>query len=615
MDPAAVKAHLERVVSSETFSRSARARELLRYVVEEALAGRGDAINSKTIAQDVFGRDETFDASTDPLVRVQMGRTRATLGSYYEKHPDAEMRITIPKGAYKPVFVPGTDETGADAVSTSEAGDAPVDAESKPARARLDAPTPTPLGTLPTDLGDRFAERPAPGASRRRRLRFGPAYLGAAALVALLLAVAVPLLRGGEGPGRGRDYPVVVVRPFENMTGEATNEGFEKGFQRQIASDLQRFRTVRIAIEDEPQEAIPPPKNGVQTRGPAVMPDYAVSGSILSVVGELDVVLNLTELATGEVVMRERLRRQAGDGTYYDLLAELSSRATGRLLGAGGGVEEAERSRQVAAMGLPTAAEVPAFRCLVLFDEMTNAKSPQSVRGAYDCLTTALANGEQDASLMAALAWTITLAAPEAGQVELGPWADELTIAQGHALAARAVAIAPGNDVAHQQLGIIEWRQGEKTNAISSLRRAVALNPGNPGHLADLALFLGFTGEWPESKRLVARALERSGNPPSWYEMPLFYRALIRGDAKEARRVAARNAEGGDPYADIYRLAAAVMVGDADEVAALRPVVEAIATRNGGDPLRAARPWIRSDEVLGALEDRLAEAGIEITAS
>ena len=75
---------LGRILSSETFKRSERARSLLAYLVEREQAGEADRLKGYAIAVDVFGRDEEFDSSTDAVVRVQAGRLRELLGHYYE---------------------------------------------------------------------------------------------------------------------------------------------------------------------------------------------------------------------------------------------------------------------------------------------------------------------------------------------------------------------------------------------------------------------------------------------------------------------------------------------------------------------------------------------------
>ncbi|TIW45138.1 MAG: hypothetical protein E5V61_15670, partial [Mesorhizobium sp.] len=97
----AVRETLERLLASETFGRSERARKLLRYLVEREQAGEADRLKGFSIAMDVFGRDGDFDPSTDAVVRVQAGRLRELLQQYFANEGVAEpVRIAIPRGGY-----------------------------------------------------------------------------------------------------------------------------------------------------------------------------------------------------------------------------------------------------------------------------------------------------------------------------------------------------------------------------------------------------------------------------------------------------------------------------------------------------------------------------------
>jgi len=101
----AVRETLERLLASETFGRSERARRLLRYLVEREQAGEGDRLKGVSIAMDVFGKDGDFDASTDAVVRVQAGRLRELLEQYFANEGVAEpVRIAIPRGGYVPSY-------------------------------------------------------------------------------------------------------------------------------------------------------------------------------------------------------------------------------------------------------------------------------------------------------------------------------------------------------------------------------------------------------------------------------------------------------------------------------------------------------------------------------
>jgi TolB-like protein len=104
-DATEVAAELDRVLRSQCFEQSDRAKAFLRFVVEETLAGRGDRLKGYTIGVEVFGRSKDFDAQSDPLVRVEAGRIRRRLAEYYgtegARNP---LRIELARGAYTPQF-------------------------------------------------------------------------------------------------------------------------------------------------------------------------------------------------------------------------------------------------------------------------------------------------------------------------------------------------------------------------------------------------------------------------------------------------------------------------------------------------------------------------------
>jgi len=75
----------------------------LEYIVNEALAGRGERLKGYNVALAVFDRAETFDSNIDPIVRLEAGRLRDRLREYYETDGQNDpIRIDLPKGSYTP---------------------------------------------------------------------------------------------------------------------------------------------------------------------------------------------------------------------------------------------------------------------------------------------------------------------------------------------------------------------------------------------------------------------------------------------------------------------------------------------------------------------------------
>ena len=104
LDHAAVIGQLERILASSDFDASPRSRALVRFLVEETLAGRSEELTQTAIATRVLGRREDFDPTVDPIVRIQAGRLRRSLERYYLLAGAADpVRIELPRGAYVPV--------------------------------------------------------------------------------------------------------------------------------------------------------------------------------------------------------------------------------------------------------------------------------------------------------------------------------------------------------------------------------------------------------------------------------------------------------------------------------------------------------------------------------
>src|SRR5690242_10291835 len=100
-----IRQQLERVLTSATFREAGRLRRFLEFIVTETISGRADQLKEYVVGLQVFDRKEGFDPRTDPIVRGQARRLRASLERYYREEGNAdELLIDLPKGGYTPVF-------------------------------------------------------------------------------------------------------------------------------------------------------------------------------------------------------------------------------------------------------------------------------------------------------------------------------------------------------------------------------------------------------------------------------------------------------------------------------------------------------------------------------
>lgn len=100
-----IRLQLDRILGSPTFQQVDRLKRFLRFITLEAVNGRSDQLKEYVIGVQVFGKEDSFDPRTDPIVRVQARRLRARLVSYYrDEGRDDDIVIELPKGGYAPAF-------------------------------------------------------------------------------------------------------------------------------------------------------------------------------------------------------------------------------------------------------------------------------------------------------------------------------------------------------------------------------------------------------------------------------------------------------------------------------------------------------------------------------
>ncbi|KRB86415.1 hypothetical protein ASE00_06820 [Sphingomonas sp. Root710] len=102
-----MRRELQSVIASPDFARAPIMKRLLSFLVGETAAGRGDQLKAYSVAVDGLGRAPDYDARADSYPRVQVGRLRRMLDSYYNVTPPVDgLRLTIPSGRYRVALQP-----------------------------------------------------------------------------------------------------------------------------------------------------------------------------------------------------------------------------------------------------------------------------------------------------------------------------------------------------------------------------------------------------------------------------------------------------------------------------------------------------------------------------
>jgi tetratricopeptide (TPR) repeat protein len=100
---------LARVLSSHCFAGATRIRDMLAFLVQEAIAGRGARLKEYVIGVEVLDRGADFDPRVDTNVRTEAWRLRSRLERYYSgEGADNPLRIALPRRSFVPLLQPRT---------------------------------------------------------------------------------------------------------------------------------------------------------------------------------------------------------------------------------------------------------------------------------------------------------------------------------------------------------------------------------------------------------------------------------------------------------------------------------------------------------------------------
>ena len=568
-----VIAQLERMLEGVSFKASPRRREMLRFIVDETLAGHGNRLKGVTVAISVFGRDETFDQQSDPVVRLEARRLRSDLDSYYvDAGSQDPVRITIPKGGYVPHFEWQHQEAQSPTPGPAIPGVTP--------------PAGDPAVTSLSGAGNETT-------SRRSRLILATALLAIGGLVAI---TAVFGLRGAEPVSTIARTPAIIVLPFDAFGDNENIELIASGVTGELISNLMLFKDFRVysTAASLGQNADADLEKLKRELGNS----YVVTGLIQTQNGILNLRAQLVDAQTGEVRWSGLYEQPLTAGNLLAAERDLAVAISTELGEPYGAVNEAIEQR----MMTDNPPAMPSYTCILRAYDYRRSFSRALFEPAMSCLKKAVVNDPDYADAWAMLGWLHL----DAARMGVAPEAERpAEITAAFDAATHAVKLAPRNPRTLAALSAIMFYQGDYAESEALQRKVVELNPHDPDLLAQLGWRLAVRGN-REGVEYLERAVARSTNPPGWYFHQIAIYAYFDGDY--ARALAA--AQNSNRAVGISL--AAMSHAKLGNMQAARDALEAMSKSwplLGRDPAAAYRTHHATDEMVNALVQGLREAG------
>lgn len=448
-EPAAVEHQIEAILASEDFVSAPKMRALLRYLVDATLAGDAERLKGYAIGVDVFERGTAFDPATDPIVRVQAGRLRKLLETYYRTAgQDDPIRIEIPKGAYAVEFL-----AGPGAADTASAAAAEGTAETT----RDAAASEVPYAWIET-------------------IRSPLAQLAALGVLLLATVLGVALLhQNGAKPVAPQPAPsasapradaiTLAVLPFKSMSRDDSHIPFADGLTDALTTALSRIKSIALASRTSAfqyREAA-----DLRRVGEALGVRYILEGGLQHDGQRIRLNVQLIDAQTGAHLWAQEYDRSASDelAAQSELVAALAAEMRPQLFTA------AKRAIETLPPESATAWQLY-LQSTWMPGEARNSLAWEKERIALATRALALdpGLGQADSVLADKLAYLANVDPPSDTE-------EARTSAAEHAR--RALELAAGDSDAMFNISIHHWHAGRIAESLSATRRTLELDPNH----------------------------------------------------------------------------------------------------------------------------------------
>lgn len=499
-----IRRQLDRVLDNGEFQASARRREMLTYIVEESLAGRDGGIKATTIAMAVFGRGPDFDQQADPVVRLEAGKLRRDLDTYYaEIGRDDPIRISIPKGRYIPKF------TAQDVMQPDES---PPISESAGAGNRTSRP------------------------QTWFNARNGLIAVACAAIVAAVFAWnARPTRNSPFPPTMDPESVAVLIEHFDARTDNKVVSLVASGPTHEIAAALIRFPDFSVHLTHEQAASVsePTPAKKATTR------EFTVIGDVWREDEDLFIRAGLVRSWDDEILWSERFTEGSDGQSITDILDSISSEVASAIGQQYGYAMRDVRAKRLANGNDPS---LRGFACVASAQIYRRTYHRDEYQAVRECLEATVVENPDYVRAWAMLAYLRNDAARFGHEKVLST---EAAFELARQAAIRAIDLDPQDTDALQAMSHVQQYAGDIERSIEFARRAVEVNPNDPAALANLAIRYGIAGRFSEGVPLMHRAVDMSIAPPPFYFHLLAADHLIKKEWTEMLAAAERASRDG----------------------------------------------------------------------
>ena len=283
-------------------------------------------------------------------------------------------------------------------------------------------------------------------------------------------------------------WPTLVVRPFQNLTGDPDLNYVAVGLATELATEITRYQDIRVLMYDP---------EGHGRRASDLGARFAIDGSVRKDVAGMSVDVQLIDTKTNMQIWGEAHPYALRPGRFIAFQEHVARVVAAKIAGEFGiiGKTLSAESKNIPPSDLST------YEAMLRYYEFNFSFSAESFYSAFEALRFA-SSKEPECGLI----WSM-LARLYAINYSLELFDVETPLEEAVSFAERGVKLDPANQRVRVILAYVLLFSNEITAGLAETDRALALNPNSVIFLENIGYLMTLLGDWKRGPALIRKAI------------------------------------------------------------------------------------------------------------
>jgi TolB-like protein/class 3 adenylate cyclase len=320
--------------------------------------------------------------------------------------------------------------------------------------------------------------------------------------------------------------PAIAVLPFDNLSGDPSQEYFADGITEDIITKLVQYKEFLVYARNTMFQYKGTPVD-IVAFAKRLKADYVVEGSVQRQADSVRISAQLLDAHTGGHVWSDTYDRALTAANILAVQDEIASEISLQIADSHGEINLLETARSE--RGSPRSME--SYDCFLKFLNYERLTSFEAHSTARECLEGAIKKDPDSADSWSALA---SLYCDE--MIGTGPRSESSSFRRAVAAGEKALKLAPRSARAHAALSRALFFAGESQRAREEAETAIALSP-NDTEVVSLAVeALTQTGLFQRGYDLLMKLQKLNPNYPDWINYFVFFKYFVERNFVDAVR-------------------------------------------------------------------------------